>query len=147
MSPILLADVIIQCGKLKIISKFNLLHCFAHIHHSNIHMNPNYQTWETECKCGRSEEDDNHEHFDDNPWIAQIYENRNEVIIPICLGSLISHRHVLTSKHCFGNAKAGGNDWELKGRSQLVIFSDSRTRMFLFVFVSDLSSFQVSIFH
>ena len=56
--------------------------------------------------------------YDEQPWIAQIYENRTNVIIPICLGSLISHNHVLTSKHCFGDVIAGGDEWKLKERSQ-----------------------------
>ena len=79
--------------------------------------NPNYQAWETDCECGRHVENP-YRPYDEQPWIAQIYENRSNVIIPICLGSLISHHHVLTSKHCFGDVIAGGDEWKLKERSQ-----------------------------
>ena len=39
-----------------------------------------------------------------NPWIVQIYKvDINDQRRLKCLGSLISQRHVLTSKYCFGD--------------------------------------------
>ena len=39
-----------------------------------------------------------------NPWIAQIYKvDINDQRRLKCLGTLISQRHVLTSKYCFGD--------------------------------------------
>ena len=57
------------------------------------------------CSCGRSQSDGG-TYFRD-PWIVNIYEIFQETLAPLCLGALISHHHVLTSKYCFGRMEAG----------------------------------------
>ena len=64
-----------------------------------------FQPWEDKCQCGD---------HDMKSGIVQIYQqddNANyqdvtnipfKVKIPLCLGALISHKHVLTTKLCFG---------------------------------------------
>ena len=64
-----------------------------------------FQPWEDKCQCGD---------HDMKSGIVQIYQlDENaayqdetkipfKVKMPLCLGALISHKHVLTTKLCFG---------------------------------------------
>ena len=60
------------------------------------------QPWENTCICGRSISDGGT--YLRDPWIVSIYEEfeYQKARFPLCLGALISHHHVLTSKMCFG---------------------------------------------
>ena len=55
-----------------------------------------------DCQCGHN--------IDIFPWqwVAQIYlmEKVDNTRLLICLGTIISHHHVLTSKHCFGHTES-----------------------------------------
>ena len=55
-----------------------------------------------DCQCGHN--------IDIFPWqwVAQIYlmEKVDDTRLLICLGTIISHHHVLTSKHCFGHTES-----------------------------------------
>ena len=46
------------------------------------------------CECGETS-------GGKEPWTVNIYEEWPEYIEPICMGALISHHHILTSKLCF----------------------------------------------
>ena len=47
------------------------------------------------CECGETS-------GGKEPWTVNIYEEWPEYMEPICMGALISHHHILTSKLCFG---------------------------------------------
>ena len=61
-----------------------------------------FKPWENTCICGRSVSDGGT--YLRDPWIVSIYEEfeYQKARFPLCLGALISHHHVLTSKMCFG---------------------------------------------
>ena len=61
---------------------------------------PRLQPWETYCRCGRSDHA--------NAIVASIYEmvESDDTRLLICLGTILSHHHVLTSKHCFGSTES-----------------------------------------
>ena len=88
-----------------------------------------FQEWETKCFCGKRLRGPEHCCVEtDDPWIVNIFEvNKNfnliqsnsriKVILPVCLGSLISHYHVLTSRLCFGSVDGRGTfrmKWSLE---------------------------------
>ena len=75
------------------------------------------EPWQKDCFCGYAEKPSLYPHssFDKssmaaNPWIAQIYNKIDVRFITIqnfvdnflCVGSIISKKHILTSKWCFG---------------------------------------------
>ena len=63
-----------------------------------------FQPWETDCRCGNRDEWKSivqfYQEYENNVW--QIVKSKPTLKIPIGLGTLISYRHVLTSKTCFG---------------------------------------------
>ena len=75
-----------------------------------VHMIFFFQLWERECKCGKGEEKNG---------VVQIFEDtlevKNTAILnapslkkPLCLGTLISEYHILTTKLCFGSDDKNG---------------------------------------
>ena len=75
------------------------------------------EPWQKDCFCGYAEKPSLYPHssFDKssmaaNPWIVQIYNKIDVRFITIqnfvdnflCVGSIISKKHILTSKWCFG---------------------------------------------
>ena len=68
-----------------------------------------FQDWENDCVCGKRVQGTG-VHIRD-PWIVNIYENNTveETMFPLCLGSLISHHHLLTSRLCFGTVDIRGS--------------------------------------
>ena len=83
-----------------------------------------FKKWEDECYCGEGNV---------KKGLVQIFKETNvqlstfKLKIPLCMGSLISHHHILTTKYCFGSDKyeeIHGSDyayeeilkWDQKGR-------------------------------
>ena len=75
-----------------------------------VHMIFFLQLWERECKCGKGPEKNG---------VVQIFEDtlevKNTAILnapslkkPLCLGTLISEYHILTTKLCFGTDDKNG---------------------------------------
>ena len=75
-----------------------------------------FQWWEKKCKCGED---------DPKKGIVQIFEEQQDTTyplipfnlkIPICMGALISHQHVLTTKFCFGYLKKYTKQVQIDGK-------------------------------
>ena len=64
-----------------------------------------FQRWERECKCGENSRGVV-QIFNDKIRPEKQIENHYgppiELYIPLCLGALVSTKHILTSKYCFG---------------------------------------------
>ena len=69
-----------------------------------------FQLWEKQCNCGDSEE------YKGVVQLLEDMQNPKETTtleapslkIPLCLGTLISEYHILTSKLCFGTIDENG---------------------------------------
>ena len=55
-----------------------------------------------DCQCGKQLD------IDPWQWVAAIYElvQADDTRLLICLGTIISHHHILTSKHCFHHTES-----------------------------------------
>ena len=64
------------------------------------------------CFCGFPQSDG--PKYLADPWIATIYfiNELEKIRLPLCMGALISHKHILTSKFCFGTGD--GDSYELR---------------------------------
>ena len=91
-----------------------------------------FQRWERECKCGENSRGVV-QIFSDKIRPEKQIENHYgppiELYIPLCLGALVSTKHILTSKYCFGReyersvTKPGGT-------SDINVFSQNEENTF-----------------
>ena len=83
-------------------SPFQIFHQFA--------LMMTIQLWERECKCGDGAAIDGVVQIFSNDIESHANDNEFPLYIPLCLGALVSSKHILTSKYCFGTDEPGTGD-------------------------------------